>query len=153
LEYREIDPITGCWLWTKARGKKGYGQIWIVDKFIRVSRASYEIFVGPIPEGLIVMHKCDNPPCFNPDHLKAGTQKENIRDAVEKGRWTQGTPWTHCKRGHPRSKRGACPECARAKYEKWYKEKHEEILAQRRLRDRRKVKDGPNPRFSSMVQG
>jgi DNA invertase Pin-like site-specific DNA recombinase len=50
----------------------------------------YELTVGPIPEGLFVLHSCDNPPCCNPAHLRAGTQKENIEDAVERDRLARG---------------------------------------------------------------
>lgn len=126
-QYRRIDPVTGCWIWTKSCGEKGYGQIWIVDKFVRVSRAAYEIFIGPIPEGLNVCHICDNPPCFNPAHLFAGTQKQNISDMMAKGRgWMQGL---RCPNGHVKEKHGRCMQCARdAALRAYYKhrDKHRE---------------------------
>lgn len=140
LKNRDIDPTTGCWLWTKSCGKKGYGQIWIIDKFVRVSRASFEIFKGPIPDGLNVLHSCDTPRCFNPDHLEAGTQSKNITDAVERGRWPASGPRTMCRNGHPKPEAGLCEICRVANYQRWYAANREQVLIQRRKRDRRKCK-------------
>jgi hypothetical protein len=77
---------TGCWEWTGHIMKKGYGQIGFMKKVILVHRASYETFVGKIPNGMFVCHKCDNPKCFNPNHLFVGTSQDNINDMVRKGR-------------------------------------------------------------------
>jgi len=140
-KYRRVDLVTGCWEWTRARGKKGYGMIWVVDKFIRVSRAAYELYVGPIPEGLNVCHKCDNPPCFNPEHLFVGTQSDNIRDSVEKGRWPALGGKEVCKYGHPKPYRGGCRICSKEKKAKYYQENRERLLAYARKRDRRKVRE------------
>lgn len=137
LTYREFDPVTGCWLWTKARGKKGYGQIWVDGKTARVSRVAFVVFKGAIPDGLDVLHSCDNPPCFNPEHLFAGTQSENVKDSVRKGRWGS-KPQPFCKRGHRRLKRGPCPVCHGAYLKLYYRRNRAKILARARLRDRRK---------------
>jgi len=61
-------------------------------------RVSYAQNVGPIPDGLIVRHKCDNPPCVNPDHLELGTRTDNQRDMAERGRGRG--PADTCRRGH-----------------------------------------------------
>lgn len=145
IESREIDPKTGCWLWTKSRGKKGYGQIWYKGKFVRTSRLAFEVFIGPIPKGLHVLHKCDNPPCFNPEHLEAGSQSKNILDSVTRGRW-HSKPKSTCRNGHPKEP-GACKICA-DKYKKaYYLKNRQRFLQKARKRDRRKCKTTPNARL------
>jgi hypothetical protein len=80
-------PIDLCWEWkSTARLKSGYGRISINGKQYLAHRASWEFFYGPIPEGMIVRHKCDNPPCCNPLHLELGTDAENYQDMIERGR-------------------------------------------------------------------
>lgn len=82
------DRNGGCWTWTGGKTKNGYGQFSIVrseSKYL-AHRISYYLFKGPIPKGKILMHTCDNPSCVNPDHLQAGTYKENMVDMYQKGR-------------------------------------------------------------------
>lgn len=78
----------GCWVWRLAKKEKGYGVFTENrnQKLVYVHRFSYELFKGPIPHGMFVCHKCDNPPCCNPDHLFTGTNSDNMRDCVQKGR-------------------------------------------------------------------
>jgi len=80
------EPNSGCWLWNGAVLKGGYGLSNDGDKCVLAHRLSYKSFVGDIPDGLVVAHKCDNRICVNPDHLWLATHKENSSDMVKKGR-------------------------------------------------------------------
>jgi DNA-binding XRE family transcriptional regulator len=90
-----IRPDTGCWQWTSATAEGRYGVLWFADgKSKYAHRVSYELHVGPIPDGLVICHRCDNGLCVNPDHLFAGTTKDNHDDMVSKGRGPrQGGEW------------------------------------------------------------
>ena len=79
---------TSCWEWQAGTNGVGYGLLWNLESHRKVlaHRYSYEFHVGPIPSGLLVLHKCDNPPCVNPKHLFLGTFSDNSRDMVKKGR-------------------------------------------------------------------
>ena len=81
-------PETGCHIWMGCVCKDGYGRLGAVPKGTPQlpHRKAYEQFVGPIPDGLKVCHRCDVPSCVNPDHLFLGTQKDNLRDMFAKGR-------------------------------------------------------------------
>lgn len=76
----------GCWEWQGSLFKTGYGKFSIGRKTLYAHRVSYEIHIGIIPKGMLIMHTCDNPSCVNPKHLVLGTQRENIRDMISKGR-------------------------------------------------------------------
>jgi hypothetical protein len=86
------EPNTGCWLWHGRTDKKdGYGVMTIRNgkevKVRRAHRLAWERAFGEIPEGMSVLHKCDTPPCVNPEHLFLGTQLDNMRDRKAKGRF------------------------------------------------------------------
>ena len=90
----------GCWLWQGAQNRKGYGQFRCQGTLHIASRFVWELTYGGIPEGQQVLHKCDNPPCVNPEHLFLGTNQENVDDKMAKKRhWTFAK--TACKNGHP----------------------------------------------------
>lgn len=71
------------------RESNGYGRFHMGAKATWAHRASYQLFVGPIPKGLDVRHGCDNRPCCNPAHLATGTRAENMADAMQRGRLTR----------------------------------------------------------------
>jgi len=75
-----------CWEWKAGTFKSGYGAFFIDGNNEGAHRVSWKIHNGKIPEGLSVLHKCDNPLCVNPDHLFLGTQEDNMTDKVSKGR-------------------------------------------------------------------
>lgn len=100
----------GCWEWTAGRSGTGYGALsirlpggtpgklrWLQ---LKPHRVSWELHNGPIPDGLLVCHRCDNPPCVRPDHLFLGTHADNMRDMAMKKRAGGFRPG----KAHPRAK-------------------------------------------------
>lgn len=87
--WEKVDKSKDCWEWTACISSFGYGKF-VVHKGDSPSvahRLSYSMEVGPIPVGMQVLHKCDNPRCVRPSHLFLGTQKDNVADMHAKGRW------------------------------------------------------------------
>lgn len=76
-----------CWEWTGAKAF-GYGIMSTKHNHApaKANRVSWFLHFGTIPEGMVIRHKCDNPTCVNPNHLEIGTQKDNVRDTVTRGR-------------------------------------------------------------------
>lgn len=82
----------GCWIPKIASvNDGGYPVIYREGKKLKLSRVMYEAKFGPIPEGMVVRHRCDNPRCINPDHLEIGTQADNMADKIERGRQPSGS--------------------------------------------------------------
>jgi hypothetical protein len=91
-----------CWEWTGTRMPAGYGKLSLGGEFVYAHRLAYaiahQVSHRDIPAGIVVRHRCDNPPCCNPSHLVLGTYADNTRDMVERGRST--ARGSHCARGH-----------------------------------------------------
>lgn len=77
---------TPCWEFQGAKDQDGYGKIRVGDEIERTHRLSFMCKHGPVEPGMVVRHKCDNPPCCNPAHLEIGTHEENMQDMVARGR-------------------------------------------------------------------
>ncbi len=87
MKFISVKEIDECWEFNGFRNSDGYGRIGIRgSKTDSAHRVMYKLHKGEIPEGMVVMHACDNPPCCNPSHLKLGSQQENIEDMVAKKR-------------------------------------------------------------------
>jgi HNH endonuclease len=132
-----------CWDWNGTIATNGYGRVFANNKWIGAHRVVWEFVYGKIPDGLYVLHRCDNRRCCNPNHLFLGTHLDNVRDATLKGRLGGARQWgrdhwngrkTHCKRGHPFSnlntylKPGGgreCKECAKEYKRAWHQSSKE----------------------------
>jgi hypothetical protein len=136
---------TECWLWNgPLRSKWGYGSISLVVQVsptgekryssFTAHRVAYSEATGPIPDGMLIRHRCDNPKCVNPAHLEVGTPLENMLDMAERGRSVNKA---HCKNGHefteantywrpPKNGRQwrTCRACALRRARTYYKKTH-----------------------------
>ena len=110
VRYREnfeqrVDKSAGCWVFIGSVDSAGYGLVRIKRRLKKAHRYSWEISFGKIPEGRLVLHRCDNPPCVRPDHLWLGSHADNSRDRDAKKRNKNSIAYfsslkTHCPRGH-----------------------------------------------------
>ena len=105
--WNRLDKGGNCWNWQGGKDRPdGYGCLHYADNgkrhSLKAHRVSWVIHNGPIPDGLWVLHKCDNPSCVNPNHLFLGTRQDNMLDAASKGRISTigKSRQTHCIRGH-----------------------------------------------------
>ncbi|WJJ60339.1 hypothetical protein [Salmonella phage ST20] len=86
-----VTEESGCIRFTGHLDGEGYGRIMVARVKYMAHRLSYSLNNGPIPDGYVVRHKCDNPSCINPEHLEVGTQADNIADKVSRGRQARGS--------------------------------------------------------------
>ncbi len=129
------EPNSGCWIWTDFVKEDGYGAFhYNAGKRSYIStgahRASYQIYNGEIPSGLLVCHKCDTKSCVNPKHLFLGTYSDNILDLVGKGKHNSPNKVkTHCKYGHEFTEENTrkhknkrqCKKCQHRRVTEWRK--------------------------------
>lgn len=92
-----------CWPWMGFRTSTGYGRTSLLHRTYQAHRVSWALAFGPVPDGLHVLHRCDNPPCVNPAHLFVGTHEDNMRDREKKGRCV-----------HPRGEQHGCAKLTAA---------------------------------------
>lgn len=88
--WARVDKDNDCWLWTGTTDPCGYGQVFWDKKAWMAHRLAWTLANGTIPEGMYLLHSCDNPRCVRPEHLRPGTQKENASDMVSRGRSRKG---------------------------------------------------------------
>lgn len=84
--WQKVSRGSDCWEWQGGRNPEGYGRFWDGQRAEYAHRFSWALTHGDIPDGMLILHRCDNPPCVNPDHLFIGDQTVNLLDMSAKGR-------------------------------------------------------------------
>jgi hypothetical protein len=150
LARTRLIPESGCRLWVGPTTPQGYGMIRKRTSRIATHRLAWTLKHGPIPQGLWICHRCDTPPCINPDHLFLGTPAENCQDSIAKGR-NENKNKTHCPRGHAFAGDNVfavangrwCRQCTRIDRKEYYKHNKEKVNAStsRSRKERQKKKD------------
>lgn len=87
----KVTQVGDCLIWQGQKDKRGYGFLRLDGRLQRAHRIAFELRHGPISEGMVILHSCDNPSCVNPDHLTMGTQLANVRDMLDKCRANKAT--------------------------------------------------------------
>lgn len=107
--WSKVDRTGSCWEWQARVGNHGYGEIMMPSGKKLAHRVVWEMEYGEIPDGMLVLHTCDNRRCVRPEHLWLGTNLQNMQDMARKGRahWSRRT---ECLNGHPRTERN-CRTC------------------------------------------
>ena len=117
----------GCWIWTRARTQRGYGQLWWRGQVRKATHLALEMIGVEVPKGMDACHSCDNPPCVNPAHLFVGTRKRNMQDAQAKGRLFKWGGLCHA--GHQMvtssTGRRRCPVCTKERNRQHYLRKRD----------------------------
>lgn len=94
--WSKVDTSDECWIWVGSQRSNGYGCVYNDGRTRSAHRVAYELANGTIPEGLMVLHRCDNRICVSPSHLFLGTAHDNRHDAQQKGRLPTGKQhWSH----------------------------------------------------------
>jgi hypothetical protein len=143
----QVVKTDGCWLWTGAIDSNGYGKFALPRPWRRVAahRVSFALHNGELEPGKFVCHACDNPPCVRPDHLFLGTQSDNMRDMLRKGRgrnplFAKLAARTHCALGHEYSPENTrincrgqrrCVQCERRWSRQGWARRQARLMAQR----------------------
>lgn len=126
----EKSDSASCWPWMASRHPKGYGHFGFRGKVTNAHRVSFFLATGKFSD-MHILHKCDNPPCVNPDHLFEGSNYDNVRDKCRKGR-AAGSSQTECLRGHPlsgpnlyirKNGRRTCRACVASSQQRYYERK------------------------------
>jgi len=114
---------SGCWIWRAALDRHGYGEFWFDGKLRRAHRVSYELYVGPIPDGMTVDHLCFTPACVNPSHMQIVTMPANSRRqrSALKEVCVNGHPYDHTNTYYRPNGQRDCRACIRERVDRYRK--------------------------------